>query len=108
MQIDEGHQENRFDVDEQETRRIVDFLAAMRDRHGADLTRLNLSGGRLAVTPPAPPVYATARAQHRAPAAGVRLDAAPPERYDEHAGRGGPGRVRDLRLPPPRNPKQQA
>ncbi|MGC4805064.1 diaminopimelate decarboxylase family protein [Micromonospora sp. DT233] len=40
-----GHQENRFGVYEEELRRIVDFLAAMRDRHGTELTRLNLGGG---------------------------------------------------------------
>ncbi|WP_229399603.1 diaminopimelate decarboxylase family protein [Micromonospora okii] len=40
-----GHQENRFGVYEQQARRIVDFLAAMRERHGVELVRLNLGGG---------------------------------------------------------------
>jgi diaminopimelate decarboxylase len=40
-----GHQVSRFSVYEREVRRLVEFLAAMRARHGIELTALNLGGG---------------------------------------------------------------
>jgi len=40
-----GHQVNRFAVYEREVRRLVEFLAVMRARHGIAAAELNLGGG---------------------------------------------------------------
>jgi diaminopimelate decarboxylase len=40
-----GHQVSRFSVYEREVRRIMEFLATLRARHGIELTELNLGGG---------------------------------------------------------------
>src|SRR5258707_882065 len=40
-----GHQVNRFAVYEREVRRLVEFFAAMRARHGIAAAELNLGGG---------------------------------------------------------------
>jgi diaminopimelate decarboxylase len=40
-----GHQISRFSLYEREVRRIIEFIATLRARHGIELTELNLGGG---------------------------------------------------------------
>jgi diaminopimelate decarboxylase len=40
-----GHQVSRFAVYEREVRRVVEFLASVRARHGIEMTEVNLGGG---------------------------------------------------------------
>ncbi|MGX7673733.1 diaminopimelate decarboxylase family protein [Plantactinospora sp. DSM 117369] len=60
-----GHQVSRFSIYEREVRRVVEFLAAVRARHGIELTALNLGGGHAVAYNTGDPTLALNAFAHR-------------------------------------------